>query len=36
VLEERAAYEKRPVCFDMVEDDIFAVGRGVLIGRPEK
>lgn len=36
MLEERAAYEKRPVCFEMVEDDIFAVGKGMLIGRPEK
>jgi len=35
MLEERAAYEKRPVGFDMVEDDIFAVGRGVLVGRPQ-
>ena len=35
MLEERAVYENRPVGFDMVEDDIFAVGRGVLIGRPE-
>ncbi|SHH84109.1 Glutamate mutase subunit E [Clostridium collagenovorans DSM 3089] len=34
-LEERGQYEGRPVCFDMTVDDIFAVGKGVLIGRPE-
>ncbi|MCX7884478.1 MAG: methylaspartate mutase subunit E, partial [Caloramator sp.] len=36
LLEERAEYEGRDVSFQMVVDDIFAVGRGVLIGRPEK
>ncbi|SKA90275.1 Glutamate mutase subunit E [Caloramator quimbayensis] len=36
LLEERAKYEGRDVSFQMVVDDIFAVGRGVLIGRPEK
>lgn len=35
-LEERAKYENRPVGFQMTVDDIFAVGKGVLIGRPEK
>jgi methylaspartate mutase epsilon subunit len=35
LLEERAKYEKREVSFQMVVDDIFAVGKGVLIGRPE-
>lgn len=35
-LHERAEYEKRPVSFQMTVDDIFAVGKGVLIGRPEK
>lgn len=35
LLEERAKYEGRPVSFQMVVDDIFAVGKGVLIGRPE-
>lgn len=34
-LEERAKYEGRPVSFDMTQDDIFAVGFGKLIGRPE-
>jgi methylaspartate mutase epsilon subunit len=32
---ERAKFEKRDVSFQMVVDDIFAVGKGVLIGRPE-
>lgn len=36
VLEERAKFEGREVGFDMTVDDIFAVGKGVLIGRPEK
>lgn len=35
LLEERARFEKRDVGFQMVVDDIFAVGKGVLIGRPE-
>ena len=35
VLEERAKYENREVSFQMTVDDIFAVGRGTLIGRPE-
>lgn len=35
LLEERAKYEKRDVSFQMVVDDIFAVGKGVLVGRPE-
>ncbi len=33
-LEERAAYEKRPVSFQMVIDDVYAIGKGVLVGRP--
>lgn len=36
LLEERGKYEKREVSFQMVVDDIFAVGKGVLVGRPEK
>lgn len=36
LLEERAKYEGREISFQMVVDDIFAVGKGVLIGRPEK
>lgn len=35
LLEERAKYEGRDVSFQMVVDDIFAVGKGVLVGRPE-
>jgi methylaspartate mutase epsilon subunit len=34
-LEERAKFEKREVSFQMTVDDIFAVGKGKLIGRPE-
>ena len=35
LLKERAKYENREVSFQMVVDDIFAVSKGVLIGRPE-
>ncbi|SHK12658.1 Glutamate mutase subunit E [Hathewaya proteolytica DSM 3090] len=35
-LEERAKFEGRPICFQMTIDDIFAVGKGNLVGRPEK
>lgn len=35
LLEKRAKYEGRDVSFQMVVDDIFAVGNGVLVGRPE-
>lgn len=34
-LEQRAAYEKRPVSFQMVIDDVYAIGKGFLIGRPK-
>ncbi|QBD88216.1 methylaspartate mutase subunit E [Clostridium tetani] len=34
-LQERAKYEGRDVSFQLVIDDIFAVGKGRLIGRPE-
>ncbi|HEY4544360.1 MAG TPA: methylaspartate mutase subunit E [Tissierellaceae bacterium] len=34
-LEERGKFEGREVDFQMTVDDIFAVGRGNLIGRPE-
>jgi methylaspartate mutase epsilon subunit len=33
-LEERAAYEKRPVSFQMVIDDVYSIGKGFLVGRP--
>lgn len=34
-LQERAKYEGRELGFQMTVDDIFAVGKGNLIGRPE-
>ncbi len=34
-LGERGKFEKREVSFQMTVDDIFAVGKGKLIGRPE-
>ena len=34
-LQERGNFEGREVSFQMTIDDIFAVGKGVLIGRPE-
>lgn len=34
-LAQRAAYEDRGISFQMTVDDIYAVGRGNLIGRPE-
>ncbi|HHW30725.1 MAG TPA: methylaspartate mutase subunit E [Clostridiaceae bacterium] len=33
-IEERAKYEKREVSFQMVIDDIYAIGKGYLVGRP--
>ncbi|MCL2401871.1 MAG: methylaspartate mutase subunit E [Oscillospiraceae bacterium] len=33
-LEERAKVEKREVSFQMVIDDIYAIGKGYLVGRP--
>jgi methylaspartate mutase epsilon subunit len=35
LLQERADVEGRPVGFEMTVDDIYAVGEGHLIGRPE-
>ena len=35
-LEERGAFEKRPVSFQMVIDDVYAIGKGFLVGRPKK
>ncbi len=34
-LEERAKFEKRPVSFQMVIDDVYAIGNGFLVGRPK-
>ena len=33
-LQERADYEKRPISFQMVVDDVYAIGKGFLVGRP--
>ncbi|WP_329903712.1 methylaspartate mutase subunit E [Porphyromonas pogonae] len=33
-LEQRAAQEKREVSFQMVIDDVYAIGKGFLVGRP--
>jgi methylaspartate mutase epsilon subunit len=33
-MEERARFEKREVGFQMVIDDIYAVSKGRLVGRP--
>ena len=35
-LEERAKQEKRTVSFQMVIDDVYAIGKGFLVGRPKK
>ena len=33
-IEERGKYEGRQVSFQMVIDDIYAIGKGRLVGRP--
>ena len=33
-LQERAAFERRDISFQMVIDDIYAVSKGCLVGRP--
>lgn len=35
-LEDRAVQEKRPVSIQMVIDDVYAIGKGFLVGRPGK
>ena len=35
-MEKRAQYEKREVSFQMVIDDVYAVGKGHLVGRPKQ
>ena len=35
-LNQRAAYENRPVSFQMVVDDVYAIGKGFLVGRPSE
>ena len=32
---ERAAYENRPISFQLTIDDVYAVSKGHLIGRPD-
>ena len=34
-MEERGKFEKRAVSFQMVVDDIYAIGKGHLVGRPK-
>ena len=34
-IELRAAYEKRKASFQMVIDDVYAIGKGRLVGRPK-
>ena len=33
-IEERARYEKRTASFQMVIDDVYAISKGRLVGRP--
>ena len=33
--EERALAEKRKASFQMVIDDVYAIGKGRLVGRPK-
>lgn len=33
-MEARSAFEGRPIHFNMVVDDIYAIGRGHIVGRP--
>lgn len=35
-IEERAKYEKREKSFQMVIDDVYAISKGTLIGRPRR
>lgn len=35
-IEERAQAEKRPASFQMVIDDVYAISKGKLVGRPWK
>ena len=34
-IEERAKAEKRQASFQMVVDDVYAIGKGKLVGRPK-
>jgi len=33
-IDERAKYENRKASFQMVIDDVYAIGKGYLVGRP--
>ena len=33
-IDERAQFEKRKASFQMVIDDVYAIGKGRLVGRP--
>ena len=33
-MKQRAAFEKRPIGFQMVIDDVYAISTGFLVGRP--
>ena len=33
-IEERAKHENRKASFQMVIDDVYAIGKGYLVGRP--
>jgi len=35
-IEERASHEKRKASFQMVIDDVYAIGKGYLVGRPRR
>lgn len=35
-IEERAKFERRAASFQMVIDDVYAIGKGRLVGRPRK
>jgi len=34
MIEERAKFEKRKASFQMVIDDVYAISKGRLVGRP--
>ena len=34
-IEERAKFEKRDASFQMVIDDVYAISKGTLVGRPK-
>ena len=34
-IEERAQFEKRKASFQMVIDDVYAISKGRLVGRPK-